>query len=275
MFKRIRRAAVAAFVILSACAAHAVPLPDSGLWGFDAEANGQPGRGFQIDQQQGNLMLFTYMGYRADGSPLFLQAGGEQANGTFEGDLVEFRGGTVLGGAYRNAQAAGSVGRMKIVFDSPTSGTLTLPGEAPRRVSRVVYENNVSRFNRDFLTNMNYPGNAVSEFQSLRMTARDGVLTMEIRETKGAYGGCKFTGPYSIAGSGIVSTGSFNCASSAGTYRTEELVVDAQGLLRGRIFRTLPGYSSEEFPVHLQGTCIGDGATITGFIPRCSFPSGR
>ena len=75
MFKSIRRAAVAGLVIFSACVAQAVPLPDSGLWGFDAEANGQPGRGFQIDQQQGSLMLFTYMGYRADGSPLFLQQG--------------------------------------------------------------------------------------------------------------------------------------------------------------------------------------------------------
>ena len=75
MFKGIYKAAAATLLVFSVCAVHAVPLPDSGLWGFDAEANGQPGRGFQIDQQQGSLMLFTYMGYRADGSPLFLQQG--------------------------------------------------------------------------------------------------------------------------------------------------------------------------------------------------------
>lgn len=272
MFTTIRRAAVAGLVTFSAFAAHATSiLPDTGLWGFDAEANGQPGRGFQIDKQQGRLILFTYMGYRADGSPTFLQAGGEQAESTFEGDLVEFRGGTPLGGRLRSAQAAGSAGRMKIVFDTSTTGTLTLPGEAPQRVSRVVYEDNSSRFNATFLAVV-----SVGPFPPLSngfsMTALNGVLTMDFGSKAGSSLACKYSGRYSLAGSGIASTGTFSCNQRTGTYRTEDFVVDAHGLLQGRIFRTFSDYPNEEPALELQGRCIGtDSATIGGIVPRCNF----
>lgn len=44
--------------------------PANGLWGINAELNGSPGRGFQIEVENETVVL-TYYGYRPDGSSAF------------------------------------------------------------------------------------------------------------------------------------------------------------------------------------------------------------
>jgi hypothetical protein len=50
--------------------------------------------------------------------------------------LAEYGGGTVLGGAYAAANQTGSPGQVTINFTSPTTGTITLPGEASKAISK-------------------------------------------------------------------------------------------------------------------------------------------
>lgn len=120
-----QRAAVLSLGLgLAASSFSATPL--SGMWSFDGELTGKPGRGFQIDSQGSALLIISYFGYRTDGSALFLQAHGpREDNGDFSADLVEYQGGTVLGGPNRMASK-----RRSLVVCKPHS---TRPRRGPSR----------------------------------------------------------------------------------------------------------------------------------------------
>jgi len=113
-------------------------VPLDGLWSVVVENTGQSGRGFQIEQRSGSLVL-TYYGYGADGSGLWALAAGPMSGSTFIGDMYRYQGGTVLGGGYMAATSAGSVGPVTVDFTSPTTGTITLPGEAPKAISKFIW----------------------------------------------------------------------------------------------------------------------------------------
>lgn len=108
-------------------------MPVIGLWNIEAEMNGQPGRGMMIEVRNESLFL-TYFGYRSDGSSVKYNASGPLVNHTFTGDLIEYQGGTVIGGAYKPASLGGTIGTVTLSFTSGTHGTLTLPGESPKAI---------------------------------------------------------------------------------------------------------------------------------------------
>lgn len=219
--------------------------PEPGMWAFDGELNGRPGRSLQIDTQLGRGMVVSYLGYRADGSALFLQASGYRAqddNG-FTGELREFRNGPVIGGQTANGEVAGSAGTLRLAFDTPVSGTVTLPGEAPRRIARFTYGaqelSRVSGFRKDVQltvhTRERFPGTATyalqfsgGNFQLVQTSTRDGNL-------------CSYSGPYQLRSESIVSAeGTKLCTDAAGnqqrgTYRQGHFRFDNENFLSGSV----------------------------------------
>ncbi|MCA9238553.1 MAG: hypothetical protein KDA37_00060 [Planctomycetales bacterium] len=113
--------------------AHAF-MPESGWWWNPS----QSGRGFNLEIQNKRLFISIYS-YTASGEPFAYGAGGEMSSDrTFTGTLTLTKGGPCLGCAYTQptTQAAGTV---TVAFDSPTTGTVTLPGSAPIPIQRFVF----------------------------------------------------------------------------------------------------------------------------------------
>ncbi|WCM93407.1 hypothetical protein M5C99_01330 [Acidovorax sp. NCPPB 2350] len=270
----------AARAVLCALAAAAAPVfaqtsatpgaePEPGMWAFDGELNGQPGRSLQIDTQQGQGMIVSYLGYRADGSALFLQASGFRAAGStaFTGDLQEFRNGPVIGGRTGNGEAAGSAGTVRLTFDTPTSGTVTLPGDAPRRISRFTYQ---ALWSEPFSSRFTLKAYSTT-------LASAPVATHEIRLAQGSFRMsqlsttdgrlCTYSGPYQTRGNGIESEGTKVCTDAAGTqqrstYRAERFGIDGNGLFAG----TLRSDGHEAF---FMGPCLA-GAVMLGSPDTCA-----
>ncbi len=109
--------------------------PLNGLWAIDSESNGQPGRGFQIEER-GGLLVLTFYGYSASGSASWYLAAGTMSGSTFTGELMGYRGGTVLGRTYAPANPSGGAGTVVVTFTSNAKGTITLPGEPPKAISK-------------------------------------------------------------------------------------------------------------------------------------------
>ncbi|CAH1197928.1 conserved exported hypothetical protein [Candidatus Nitrotoga sp. BS] len=110
-------------------------MPAAGMWGVDSEDNGLPGRGFQIEAENGTV-VFTYFGYRADGSSVFYFAAGPIVNNTFTASLLDLRGGTSLGGPHQNASLLDPAGTVTIIFSSGKHGIISLPSEPQRAMSK-------------------------------------------------------------------------------------------------------------------------------------------
>lgn len=125
-------------VLLQVSMSVAAFMPAGGLWVVDSELTGDAGRGFQIEVENSVLVL-TYYGYRSDGSSVFYLASGTVANNAVIADLVEYRGGRSLGGEYQAATAVGSVGQVTLSFSSGQHGTITLPGESSRSISKLAF----------------------------------------------------------------------------------------------------------------------------------------
>ena len=109
--------------------------PQDGLWVIDAEDNGQSGRGFQVETHNGTTVL-TYYGYRAGGHDHWYLAAGALASGSFSAGMTQYQGGTALGATYSPATANGSAGTVTMNFTSTTAGTITLPGESAKSISK-------------------------------------------------------------------------------------------------------------------------------------------
>ncbi|GKT01147.1 hypothetical protein AVKW3434_17180 [Acidovorax sp. SUPP3434] len=121
-------------------------------------------------------MVVNYVSHRPDGSSLFLQTGGVRAEGqtAFSGDLREFRKGPVPGGAQGHGEEAADLGQMRIAFDSATTGTVTLPGDTPRRIARFQYENHTARFNQNYRSRNIGSTSVMGYPTALSFSARDG-----------------------------------------------------------------------------------------------------
>lgn len=216
-------------------------LPDSGMWAMDGELNGKPGRGIQIDRQGGLNVIVTYFGYRTDGSALFLQAAGQlKDEKIFEGELTEYRGGRVLGGPAQDGEPVRVVGPVRIVFDTETSATVTLPGEAPQPMKRFGFEDNLARMHGKSFSYSSGEELVMSGSRGgqLHIYAKGDVFRME--EEFAAGGTCFYEGPLRYSGGGIYSEGLLSCKgapsrSGLNMYRIERLHVDEYGVLTGRI----------------------------------------
>jgi hypothetical protein len=125
----------ASFFVAGSAAAF---MPAGGLWVVDSENNGDSGRGFQLEVENGMLVL-TYYGYRANGTSVFYLAAGAISNNTFTTELAEYQNGKALGAPYQAASPVGSVGNVSMTFTSGLHGTITLPGESPMAVSKLAF----------------------------------------------------------------------------------------------------------------------------------------
>lgn len=96
-------------------------MPAAGMWGIDSEDNGLPGRGFQIEAENG-IIVFTYFGYRPDGSGMFHIASGPIINNTVTSALLNIQGGTAMRGVHQDALVSGSPGAVTINFTSGKHG---------------------------------------------------------------------------------------------------------------------------------------------------------
>ena len=109
--------------------------PTSGLWAINSEENGQPGRGFTIEDQ-GNVVVLTVYGYDLSGKPTFYQSSGTVNNNSFAGSLAYYTGGTPFGGSWKSASLAGNAGQVTVNFTDSNSGTITFPGEIAKAISK-------------------------------------------------------------------------------------------------------------------------------------------
>lgn len=109
--------------------------PTGGLWAITSEVNGQPGRGFQFEVQNGVLVTTVY-GYDAAGNGTFYLASGALSDGTFSGPLAYYSGGTSFGGSFHAAVQAGIAGPVSITFTDSSHGTIAFPGEAAKSIGK-------------------------------------------------------------------------------------------------------------------------------------------
>jgi|SRR6185437_10994859 len=138
MGKLTKQLAALIALLLGASFAHALVTPQPGLWGVDAENTGQPGRGFTIDVEY-NVLVLTFYGYNADGTPQWYLSAGPLTDSGFSGSLDKYANGTTLGATYAPAQHIGNAGNVVLVFTDSMHGTITLPGEAAKPISRLIF----------------------------------------------------------------------------------------------------------------------------------------
>ncbi|BEU95816.1 hypothetical protein ACDW_15210 [Acidovorax sp. DW039] len=249
--------------------------PESGMWTVNGEVNGKPGRGLQIDAQGGRNLIVTYFGYREDGSSMFLQASGpRQDDGTFTADLVEFQGGKALGAPARDGQVRKVVGNISIAFDSATTASVTLPGEAPARMTRFQYEDHTARFNREGRYAISYALATFGNLMPATVTFKLENGNFSMSRNNGDLETCEYSGRYQPAGQGIKVEGTFACkqanSSSSGTFWTEEMEVDEQLSYRAVIWKQIQGSSINPSAEYHYGLCQAAAMFLTP--NRCTKP---
>jgi hypothetical protein len=109
-------------------------MPDFGLWWNPEES----GSGYNLQVRHG-VMVVTVFSYAPGGEPVWYYAPGRLAAGgggtvTFSSMLDRYRGGQCAQCPYTPPFAAGSDGAFSIVFASPVSATVYLPGGRTTRI---------------------------------------------------------------------------------------------------------------------------------------------
>ncbi|GAB2477624.1 hypothetical protein GCM10027082_30990 [Comamonas humi] len=226
---------LAAAALLAAGAAHAIQ-PQNGFWAIDGELNGQPGRGFQIDVQ-GETLIFSYYGYRSDGSATFYLSSGKYDvnNGQYEGRLFEYKGGTPVGEAFRNGSEAGSPGTFSLKFVDSNKGTLALPGEPVKAISRFSFNDPSSRFNGKVWKGDSF-GVGVFYNDQTDFTFALGGGIFNLQQKAFFSGTCLYDGNYVVRGEELEASGKYRCSDfSEGDFSAVRLKVDADGTYTGVI----------------------------------------
>jgi hypothetical protein len=114
------------FLLCGAAAVQAQVLtPEDGIWWNPAE----PGRGFQIETQNGVMVLGTYA-FDISGNPQWYLSAGtyDPSIRTFTANLDGFRGGQCIGCPFRAGVAAGGAGPVTIRFNTGVTATLSAGG---------------------------------------------------------------------------------------------------------------------------------------------------
>lgn len=214
--------------------------PQNGFWAIEGELNGQPGRGFQVDVQ-GDTLIFSYYGYRPDGSATFYLASGKYENNSYTGRLVEYQGGTSIGQAFRNGTESSSPGNFNIRFIDSTKGFLSLPGEETKNISRFTFHDSSVSLNNSTLDGKTYGVGPFSvDSSKFSFTAKDGVFAL--RREAFFSGTCLFDGKYTVNGSDLESSGTYRCADfSNGTYIAKNVSIDENGLYRATFYKVVAG----------------------------------
>ena len=250
-------------------------LPQAGLWTIGQELNGEPGRGIQLDRQSGNTIVLSYFGYRADGTSMFLQAGGKLAadGKTFTGDLKEYKGGAAIAAPTKSAVEAANYGAVTVKFDSTVSGKITLPGEAEVAFTRFTFEDFSTRLNHQFDTvftpllgrnGEKYSGTMTMSVKEGKLTSNMSIITDVSRPFDPTV--CTYVGDLVPAGTGFSSSGSRTCDNDETTtanFRFEDLTVNEYGALSGRTYLTTP--RNGETVQLLSGMCM---SSATGIIAK-------
>lgn len=97
--------------------------PLVGLWWNPAES----GSGYAIDLEHG-VVVVTIYSYNADGTPQWYLMYGPLINNTVSGPLTKYEGGQCISCAYKAPVPNGEDGMMTIVFTTPTTAAVSLPG---------------------------------------------------------------------------------------------------------------------------------------------------
>ena len=258
----IRIVASVSIAVLSFSAFAALPQP--GLWVMDNEVNGKPGRGLQIDRQDGETIVVSYFGYKNDGSAVFYQSVGKiSSDGVFNSDLVEYKNGTVLGGALKMGEVSNVLGKLSIEFKTDAGGVIYLPHEGARNFSRFLYENNEFRLNNSFrVTSIDAddPLN-FSKTEDMSIKISNGNF---YAERVNSDGWCKYTGNIKSKGTKFYSIGTVQCGPDAISaiqyYLFRDINVNELGVLTMKEFPSFseaPLVDSEmDFGRDIFGVCI-------------------
>jgi len=127
--------AAIAFSLAAPIAAHAFQ-PESGMWIVSDELDGKPGRGFNLDVQ-GDTLVLSFYGYLPSGAAQWYLTSGTIKDDKFTGSLATYEGGMAFGaGRRQSAHQIGSAGQVSIAFKTASTGTITLPGEAAKNITR-------------------------------------------------------------------------------------------------------------------------------------------
>ncbi|GAB2474272.1 hypothetical protein GCM10027082_26950 [Comamonas humi] len=133
-------------------------MPTNGTWIVEDELNGKPGRGMALDVQDTQMIvqIFDYLPngastfHMGSGHYLVSEESGNHSVGSAE--LYRYAGGMTFGGSHQAAHAVDGPGPMQLEIagysgddgirrsDYFSSGTVKLPGEAPKRIRRLALE---------------------------------------------------------------------------------------------------------------------------------------
>ncbi|WP_312834503.1 hypothetical protein [Comamonas sp.] len=232
-------------VMLAACAVMASHVfavqPQNGFWAIDGELTGKPGRGFQIDVQ-GKTLVFSYYGYRPEGTATFYLSSGPYEDSAYVGKLFEYKNGTVLGEPHKDGAEQGSPGWVFLNFNDATRGTIILPGDNRAfPISRFTFSDPSAKFAGKQFKGSGYRIGTFSDTP----TKFDFVLnagTFNLRRDAFPSDVCNFSGTYTVQGTDIESTGNYQCSDfSTGTYIARNLRVDDNGIYTGAVYKTPAG----------------------------------
>ncbi|QNP49745.1 hypothetical protein [Diaphorobacter aerolatus] len=142
MARRLRPIDIAASLILVSAAVQPAFAareftPQAGTWVISEEVDGQPGRGVAIDVQ-GNTFFMQVFNYAKDGSAIFHTAMGQMTGNSVSAPLMKYRGGRHFGSGDAAASEDGSAGDVVVTFNDGLSGTIQLPGESPKVITRML-----------------------------------------------------------------------------------------------------------------------------------------
>jgi hypothetical protein len=123
---------ILAFIMGLFCNGAFAFIPAAGLWYNPSES----GRGFTIDYQNNTMAVVSYV-YDNANAPLWYTSAGHynSSTNTFESSFDKSSGGQCLGCPYtRPIVSGGAGGPIRIVFDTPNSGTIYFNGGSSRIV---------------------------------------------------------------------------------------------------------------------------------------------
>ena len=118
--------------------ATAAVTPQTGWWWNANES----GRGFFIEKLGNNVFMAGYL-YEADGRATWFTAGGPMSGSSFSADMIAFRGGQTLSGAYVAPTQLPVLGRVTLDFTAPDRATMTWPS-GTTAITRYVFGSGAS-----------------------------------------------------------------------------------------------------------------------------------